>query len=259
MGSHSQLDLSKKFKTANDRLRGISSSKDGWKPPLRKHFSPYGEVDFVTIQVRIFTGITEHNFHAKFLPGHHTAEKICSAIAEKEGLTPPEAQLFSLWVAGRDIEIQLKPKEDVFALMEDWNAWVSKYTHYPESIDPAHPINQHWFLYRREASLTTKAEVFVLRRDQGQARWNYLAGRYLCTTQEAVDLAAIQLQSSIGNYDQEKCPPGFLDKDRISVLIPEYHLDAFKAKEWESIIVDKFKQYSGYSAVVSRQQYSVLW
>ena len=35
---------------------------------------------------------------------------------------------------------------------------VLKYTHFPEAIDPSHPINRHWFLFRREASVTLQEE-----------------------------------------------------------------------------------------------------
>lgn len=35
---------------------------------------------------------------------------------------------------------------------------VLDYTHYPEAVDPSHPINRHWFVYRREATVTQDFE-----------------------------------------------------------------------------------------------------
>lgn len=38
------------------------------------------------------------------------------------------------------------------------NRRVMKYTHFPEAENQKHPINRHWFIYRREASLSLKEE-----------------------------------------------------------------------------------------------------
>lgn len=33
-----------------------------------------------------------------------------------------------------------------------------KYTHFPEAENPTHPINRHWFVYRREATISLVEE-----------------------------------------------------------------------------------------------------
>ncbi len=33
-----------------------------------------------------------------------------------------------------------------------------KYTHFPEAEDPSHHVNRHWFIYRREASVSLRLE-----------------------------------------------------------------------------------------------------
>ena len=33
-----------------------------------------------------------------------------------------------------------------------------KYTHFPEAEDPAHHVNRHWFIYRREAVVSLRLE-----------------------------------------------------------------------------------------------------
>ena len=57
-----------------------------------------------------------------------------------------------------DLELQLRPDQDIFELMVFWNRWVMKYTHFPEAENAQHPVNRHWFVYRREASVTIAQE-----------------------------------------------------------------------------------------------------
>jgi hypothetical protein len=100
-----------KFKTAADNnVKGVDEAS-GWKQPLRRHKNPTtGEVEFVTILVRVLSGDsgmikinTEHDFQARFSSTTLTPEIVCEAIAEKEQLNPAEATLFSLWVVSKDL------------------------------------------------------------------------------------------------------------------------------------------------------------
>lgn len=55
-------------------------------------------------------------------------------------------------------EIQIRPEQNIFELMVCWHRWVMKYTHFPEAEDPAHHVNRHWFIYRREAVVSLRLE-----------------------------------------------------------------------------------------------------
>ena len=131
-----------KFKSAAEsQIRGVTQSSNviTWKPMLQRHVNASGEVEFVSIRVRLLNGDTEHDFNARFEPGCLYAENICEAIAEKEGLSEDESRLFSLWVISKDlgsyyfisishrlnliIELQVRPKQDIFELMVNWNQW----------------------------------------------------------------------------------------------------------------------------------------
>ena len=95
-----------RYMTAYDRDKSNTSLSEhslDWKPPLRKFLNAQGEVQTVTIRVRIFSGGSEHDFQARFPAGQHTGGIICAAIAQKEQLTASEAKLFGLWVVSRDI------------------------------------------------------------------------------------------------------------------------------------------------------------
>lgn len=111
-----------------------------------------------------------------------------------------------------------------------WNRWYSlclfrvvKYTHFPEAEDPTHHVNHHWFVYRREAALTLQQEVKCAGKiatrllfgevyiyDLIKAKRNVLTKRYVCNPDQASTLAGLQLQMAYGDYDEERCPRGFL-------------------------------------------------
>lgn len=173
--------------------------------------------------VRVLSGDAEKDFHARFPPSPLLAKNVCKAIAEKERLNEAERGLFSLWVISKDLELQMKPDQDIFKLMTVWHRWlgtrsyfrVMKYTHFPESEDPQHQINRHWFIYRREAAVTLKQESQYAGFEAvnllfGEAKRNILTKRYCCTQLEASTVAGYQLQMSYGDYDVKKCPPGYL-------------------------------------------------
>ena len=88
-----------------------------------------------------------------------TPRIVCAAIAEKQDLSQEEASMFSMWVVSKDLELQIRPDQDLFALMVTWKNWVLKYTHFPESEDPLHEVNHNWFVYRRTASLQLPIEI----------------------------------------------------------------------------------------------------
>lgn len=97
-----------KFKSAaQGGMRHVNTATE-WKQPLKRHINPQTEkVEFVTILVRVLSGDSEHDFHARFPPTPLYAKKVCSAIASKEQLDDEEAQLFRLWVISKDLGITL--------------------------------------------------------------------------------------------------------------------------------------------------------
>ena len=187
-----------------------------WKPPLRRLLDKDGFVLNVTIRVRVYRGNTEHEVNTKFNVEDPTVADILTAICDKELLSPSERPLFSLWVVGKDLELQLRPSMGIFKVMDIWNVYVLKYTHFPEAVNAAHPINNHWFILRREASLTSAQEESMVKSASlqilfGEAYHCYLKKRYVCSIMDAAMLAGVQLQADYGDSATSSLNPQSLE------------------------------------------------
>ncbi|KAI9001972.1 hypothetical protein BC832DRAFT_561871 [Gaertneriomyces semiglobifer] len=232
-----------------------------WQPPLQRHIKPDDGSEFVTIRVRILNGDAEHDFNAKFPAGTLPGQKVCDIIAEREGVHPDCRSMFALWVVSKDLELQIRPDLDIFSIMNKWNTLVLNYTHYPEAIDPNHPINRHWFVYRREATLTKRVERLVthdptVRLLYGEAKRNIMTGRYVCTVEDAIILAGIQTSLVSGSYDRARHPDGYLlNNDFWKTLIPARLHDERKPGEWETAIRSEHSKHAGKEPAALRQAY----
>ncbi|KAJ3184380.1 Krev interaction trapped protein 1 [Gaertneriomyces sp. JEL0708] len=232
-----------------------------WQPPLQRHIKPDDGSEFVTIRVRILNGDAEHDFNAKFPAGTLPGQKVCDIIAEREGVHPDCRSMFALWVVSKDLELQIRPDLDIFSIMNKWNTLVLNYTHYPEAIDPNHPINRHWFVYRREATLTKRLERLVthdptVRLLYGEAKRNVMTGRYVCTVEDAIVLAGIQTSLVSGSYDRARHPDGYLiNNDFWKTLIPARLHDEHKPGEWEAAIRGEHSKHVGKEPAALRQAY----
>ncbi|KAJ3028438.1 UNVERIFIED_CONTAM: FERM domain-containing protein 8 [Siphonaria sp. JEL0065] len=171
----------------------------------------------VSVRARLLFGDTFLDIQQRFRPHDLKCETICDAIVERQGISKEAAPLFALWIVGKDLEIQIRPRANLLQVVEDWPRLVVKYTHYPQAVDSDHMFNRYWLIFRREASVCKKLEREITLKDTnmlkmlyGEAKRNIITGRYPCTVKDAVNLAALQLQSSIGNYDQLRCPPGYI-------------------------------------------------
>ncbi|KAJ3344485.1 hypothetical protein HDU91_000221, partial [Kappamyces sp. JEL0680] len=250
-----------KFKSAANENSKEEGQKE-WKQPLRRHINPdTQQVEFVTILVRVLSGDSEHDFHARFPSTVLYAKAICSAIAERERLSDDEAKLFRLWVVSKDLEIQLRPDQDVFGLMVFWNRWMMKYTHFPEAANAQHSINRHWFVYRRAADITLKEERSRAGEEAvnllfGEAKRNILTRKYVCTQLEASTIAGYQLQMAYGDYNTSRSKPGYLtEDDRLFQLLPFGMADKMRPSQWEEIITVQYKTLMGFTGTKCRTSF----
>ncbi|KAI9208087.1 FERM central domain-containing protein [Polychytrium aggregatum] len=247
---------------AGASAQGSQGAAAEWRPPLQRHTLPGGVIAFVTVRVRIMDGDSEHDYITKF-PGDQTlyVQMILDAVAARVNISPENKSLFGLWVVGRDLELQLRPKMDIFELMFRWTMWTEKYTHYPECGVPQHPINRHWFVYRREISITKQIESTVteeacIRLLYGEAKRNVLTGRFPCTVQEAIQLAGIQLQIMQGDSDPERHPYGYLTQnDTWKQIIPFQHHRAMGHSKWEAHIGTEYAKHKGNSVMDGQLKY----
>ncbi|KAJ1537229.1 Krev interaction trapped protein 1 [Nowakowskiella sp. JEL0078] len=244
-----------KFKStaAENHMGGvvIGPATDEWRPPIQRHLTKNGEIHHVTIRVRIFAGDEIHDFNSKFVPGSLTTHSVFEAIARKEDIPKEGRKLFALWIVGRDLELQLRPNLNR----------VEKYTHYPEAANPKHPINKYWVVFKREALVSKQLErkitdEVVIKLLYGEAKHNVLIGRYVCTPNDAVTLAALQLQSSQGDLNTNRHKAGFMSKENIlAQYIPSQLLKIMRPDEWESLIFTEYSKYTGKTTPVARMLY----
>lgn len=57
-----------RYKTNAEQLCSINELTDHelqWKPPLRRKVNVWGEIEYLSVTVRIFSGDAEHDFHAR--------------------------------------------------------------------------------------------------------------------------------------------------------------------------------------------------
>ncbi|KAI9093061.1 hypothetical protein DFS34DRAFT_270830 [Phlyctochytrium arcticum] len=239
--------------------RGPDAAREAqWQPPLQRHIKPDDGSEFVTIRVRILNGDAEHDFNAKFPYGPLLCSKVTNIIADKESLDAEARQLFSLWVVGKDIELQVRPDLDIFTIMNKWNTLVLDCTHYPEAIDPTHPINRHWFVYRREATVLKDVErcctdPAAVRLLYGEAKRNVMTGRYVCVLADGVALGGMMLAMAAGPFDRLRHADGYLTKNEYwKTLIPMRLHDDLRPQEWEECLKTEHMKHDGRSPDVLR-------
>ncbi|KAJ3127562.1 FERM domain-containing protein 8 [Physocladia obscura] len=196
----------------------ISLHPKEWAIPVQKHTDIFtDEPKCIAVRVRLLVGDSFLDLHMSFPPADVTCQAICTNIVERQGISCDAAKLFSLWIVGKDLEIQIRPKANILQVVEDWPRLVVKYTHAPQAVDPDHMLNRYWLIYKREASVCKQKEREIVLNDSialkmlyGEAKRNIITGRYPCTVKDAANLAALQLQASVGNYDPRRCPTGYI-------------------------------------------------
>ncbi|TPX43817.1 hypothetical protein SeMB42_g04568 [Synchytrium endobioticum] len=233
-------------------------------PCIREHYDVSArKVVATVVRVRVYAGEAEQSVLLKFPPGEPVlAAHVTDAVSRKVGLGNSLARkIFSLWMVGKDLEIQIRPKLDLFQVKQKWPRWMVKYTHFPEAEDPEHPINDASLVFRRNATIPKSvdrkiADDAVLRLLYGEAKENVIAGRYPCTTSDAVTLAGIRMQIIYGDHDGRKHGPGFITSaGSLQNMIPSPLLPRMQPEEWESLILKEHQKYNGKSAMIARMLY----
>jgi hypothetical protein len=161
-------------------------------------------------------------------------------IANKLNLANESVPLFSLWIISDELELQIRPRVELFAIVKKWRRWFEKYTH--QRNDSA-ASGKYKFLFKREAMLTieqerqTKDEV-AIKLLYGEARNSVMNGRYPVKLDDAVTLAALQLQISFGDFYVNKHGngTGFLSQTMDSIL-PEYIIQKNRLPDLEQKLI----------------------
>ncbi|KAJ3109420.1 FERM domain-containing protein 8 [Phlyctochytrium planicorne] len=160
-------------------------------------------------------------------------------------------------------KIQIRPKTNIFHLVINWNKVVVKYTHFPQALDPAHLVNRHWFIFRREATVSKDQEIRfngdenVVNLLYGEAKRNVLSGRYICTPEDVAILAALQIQINLGNADPLRRPAGYISRNRqfLENIVPAKMVNLKRPADWERLITDEHVRLKGTNVATARIAY----
>lgn len=92
---------------------------------------------------------------------------------------------------------------DLFEMTGKWRRWMEKYTHSSQTSPNFKFVLKREAMCSREYERQIKDEV-AIKLLYGEARNNVISGRYPCSWDEAVKLAALQLQITYGNFQAGK-------------------------------------------------------
>lgn len=234
--------------------------------PVRKNDEPLERfegkdgVEKILIRVRCYAGDVIKEQAIQFTNTETLlVSDISEAVASKQGLAKEFGQFFGLWIVGKELNLQLRPKQDIFEVVTKWHKWNEKYTHNPKCDDPEDPVNEFYFIFKREALLSLPVEKkitdeAVLKLLYGEAHQRVLAGTYPIKVKDAASLAAIQSQILYGNYVKEKHPPGFI-ASAFKEYVPSYILKETTVEDLESKVFQQWQVYTGRSQVICRHLY----
>lgn len=103
-------------------------------------------------------------------------------IASKLELSTEAVDHFSLWIAIPELELQIRPRMELFDMVSKWPRWCEKYTHAQAS--DANPVaSTYKLIFKREAMVTRQMEKELtdeaaIKLLYGEARSAVMEGRY---------------------------------------------------------------------------------
>ncbi|KAI3637497.1 hypothetical protein MIR68_004146 [Amoeboaphelidium protococcarum] len=166
------------------------------------------------------------------------AAQVCTMIAEKLDLKKESLMAFSLWIVGRDLELQIRPKMELSEMVAKWPRYMEKYTHSQDVVN----ATDYKFVFKREAMVSVMQERQIvdevaIKLLYGEARNNVIRARYPVSLDDGIKLAAIQLQINYGEYNEAKHGFGtnFVLQSLSALLSPNL-INKLKSTDWEAKI-----------------------
>lgn len=109
------------------------------------------------------------------------------------------------------------------------NIRMLQYTHYTEAAVPSNPINRYFFVYKRAAILpkiidhNAMESLIVVQLLYGEAKKNFLNGRYLINHDDEYKMAAYMLYSRYGEYQEKKGLKIISDQSILQGILPIHY------------------------------------
>jgi hypothetical protein len=165
----------------------------------------------------------------------------------------------------------LRAGQCIVSFMKNWHRWAGmpyiyiseKYTHYPECKNPAHNINNHYFILRREAlsdvreTRTEDMPSTVVALLYGEAKHYVLDSRYITNVDDIVMLAGLQMQI-VHEYDSLKYTGYLAKSERWSYMVPPTKRKLLKPNVWIERITNSWKGLKGVTSGGARTRYRLF-
>lgn len=190
-----------------------------------------------------------------------TAKQVCDMVIQKLDLQPESASVFSLWIVGKDLELQIRPKLELLDMTAKWPRYLEKYTH-SNDIYSAQSATSYKFVFKREAMFSVKQEREI--KDEvaikllfGEARNNVFAGRYpFSSADEFAKVTGLVLFITYGDYNEAKHGVGtnFISAV-LKNIVPKYLIGKLKAAEWESKLIGSWAPNNGKKGIMPYKEY----
>eukprot|EP00300_Choanocystis_sp_HF-7_P027618 c32783_g1_i1.p1 GENE.c32783_g1_i1~~c32783_g1_i1.p1 ORF type:complete len:711 (+),score=158.43 c32783_g1_i1:284-2134(+) len=244
-------DVGKLAAFAHRRLESTKRTGD------RKFVPSHGELEAVRQQkpyiLRIY--FLDETFKTVVLDASLSNQEVCQLVADKIRLR--ESSNFSLFEYNSTIETRmLRDDEQVFDVLGRWEhenrrAIKKKEIKQKEAETRFRLVFKPKLVLPTMEDVTDPACVDLL---YVQSVFHVLAGNYSCTPEDAVKMAALQLQVSVGDHSAENVTKGLV-ADQIEKYLPKQWINTRTPAEWEKIIFELHQRLSGRDNLNSKLHY----
>eukprot|EP00124_Ichthyophonus_hoferi_P003477 Ihof_evm2s302 gene=Ihof_evmTU2s302 len=166
-------------------------------------------------------------------------------MASAVGLPSSTQCLFALWITELPFELQFKPYYEPIHVYKQWPDIMHKFTRKPLNL----PTNAR-LEYRRQAFTTKQNDRSILdpitiKMLYDECRFNVMSSVYPISVPDAVQLAALDLQLILGDYDPMTNNELFYSEDVLNELVPSHLIQSESVSTWAILIGTTHQVYKG--------------
>eukprot|EP01101_Sappina_pedata_P013173 TRINITY_DN9454_c0_g1_i1.p1 TRINITY_DN9454_c0_g1~~TRINITY_DN9454_c0_g1_i1.p1 ORF type:complete len:362 (-),score=112.57 TRINITY_DN9454_c0_g1_i1:124-1095(-) len=170
-----------------------------------------------------------------------TVQQLRDQVVKKIELQ--EDSRFALFEKKNEWERSLEPEEKAHELIESWAGNSSCYFLFKKKI----------FLRDEEKEMKDPISKDLIYK---QANFDIISSDYVCTVEQAIQLAGLQMQIAYGDCVAQTHTNGFLTtNDSLKNFVPKTLFPQRKAHEWESVILKQHSLNKGMSQDDAKKEY----
>eukprot|EP01116_Phalansterium_solitarium_P022761 TRINITY_DN7636_c0_g1_i2.p1 TRINITY_DN7636_c0_g1~~TRINITY_DN7636_c0_g1_i2.p1 ORF type:complete len:491 (-),score=86.42 TRINITY_DN7636_c0_g1_i2:41-1462(-) len=216
------------------------------------------------------------------IPNETTIEELWDIVGDKLGLTVDVAQNFFIWGIQGDLEMLLYADSTIAEVRAEWPKYHRKYSNDEKLTKRASRMLKSSFLKRFSRATITETEepaglkftfkptcIVPIRVERNvksveaidlfykQAVHNMVKSNYPTDIDTALQLAAFQMQVTVGDRDPEIHKPGYLGPD-ILKYIPEWYHEQRGHADWEALVYVRHDLNRGKDKLICQMLYLQL-